>query len=578
VHFRPLTLCTLVCLLASSVLAQTIASFDPPYGDPGATSVTISGSGFTGATSVTIGNVVCPSGTWQVSDQTGTQIVAYVPNTAVRGTVAPIIVKKGTSTATSGDSFRILPAGPFIASFSPTNAAVGSTVTFTGAHFNGATLTGVKFNGTSSPLVYTPTTDTELTCTVPSGGTTGFITVSATTGSYTTTNYFYYQPGVQSFSPSVGRPGTNVVIKGTNFLGVTKVSFGGVLATNFTTNSNTQITATVPVGATTGTLNVVAPAGQFISSSNFVVQPDITSISPIAGNVNTIVTINGVNLGGASPVVRFNGVLASILSGPTATQVTVVAPTGAGSGPITIQTADGTGTSPTNFFYPPSITSISPTNGAVGATITINGINLTNAQSVAFTGANATSYTVVNSNTVTALVPAGASFGPITVTTPYGPFTSAQNFFPAPIIGNFSPPSGVAGTPVTITGTNLSFTTAVLFNGTPATSLSNSTSTSIVAYVPSGASTGPITLKTYGGTAVSANNFLTDILTLSIATIDTNTIAISWTTNAQGFTLQSTTNVSGSWSNEVVAPVIIGGKATVTNATSAPQKYYRLRN
>ena len=75
-----------------------------------------------------------------------------------------------------------------------------------------------------------------------------------------------------------------------------------------------------------------------------------------------------------------------------------------------------------------------------------------------------------------------------------------------PTISGFTPTSGPAGTTVTITGTNFIQPSAVRFNGTPAAFILNST-TEIVASVPPGASTGPISVITPSGTATSAANF-----------------------------------------------------------------------
>ena len=76
----------------------------------------------------------------------------------------------------------------------------------------------------------------------------------------------------------------------------------------------------------------------------------------------------------------------------------------------------------------------------------------------------------------------------------------------APTITSFVPTSGPVGTSVTITGTNLTGATSVKFNGVSATITSN-TATQIVTKVPTGATTGPITVTTANGTATSATNF-----------------------------------------------------------------------
>src|SRR5207247_11330326 len=64
-----------------------------------------------------------------------------------------------------------------------------------------------------------------------------------------------------------------------------------------------------------------------------------------------------------------------------------------------------------------------------------------------------------------------------------------------PTVTRFTPASGPVGTSVTINGTNFTGTSAVLFNGTSASFTVNS-ATTIAATVPSGATTGPISVTT----------------------------------------------------------------------------------
>jgi hypothetical protein len=64
--------------------------------------------------------------------------------------------------------------------------------------------------------------------------------------------------------------------------------------------------------------------------------------------------------------------------------------------------------------------------------------------------------------------------------------------------------SGKVGASVYILGTGLTGTTAVSFNGTPATSFTvNSTGSAIKAVIPTGATTGTIQVTTPGGTLSS---------------------------------------------------------------------------
>ncbi|HCP05943.1 MAG TPA: hypothetical protein DIT30_01765, partial [Verrucomicrobiales bacterium] len=84
-----------------------------------------------------------------------------------------------------------------------------------------------------------------------------------------------------------------------------------------------------------------------------------------------------------------------------------------------------TGTGPNN---PTVITSFSPTFGPSGATVTISGFNFGSNPAVEFDGTTATGVTVVNADTLTATVPAGATTGNITVTGTGGTDTSSGEF------------------------------------------------------------------------------------------------------------------------------------------------------
>jgi uncharacterized repeat protein (TIGR03803 family) len=68
--------------------------------------------------------------------------------------------------------------------------------------------------------------------------------------------------------PTLGMIGRRVLILGNNLTGVTSVTFNGTPAT-FTVVSSTLITTTVPVGATTGPVQVTTPSGTLTSNVNF---------------------------------------------------------------------------------------------------------------------------------------------------------------------------------------------------------------------------------------------------------------------------------------------------------------------
>jgi len=90
-------------------------------------------------------------------------------------------------------------------------------------------------------------------------------------------------PTITSFSPGSGDVGTVVTITGTNFTGATDVSFDGTSAP-YTVDNATQITATVPLGTTTGPISVTTPDGTAYSSTDFEmpVLPTVTVTMPAA--------------------------------------------------------------------------------------------------------------------------------------------------------------------------------------------------------------------------------------------------------------------------------------------------------
>src|SRR5579859_33022 len=151
-----------------------------------------------------------------------------------------------------------------------------------------------------------------------------------------------------------------------------------------------------------------------------------------------------------------------------------------------------------------SFSPFTPTFGPVGTGVTITGF--TGATAVSFNGV-AAAFTVGPSGTITTTVPAGATTGPITVTTPgNGPIVTTTRFTVTPAITSFAPTFGGFGAGVTITGTNFTGATAVSFNGHPATFTVNNSGT-VTTTVPSGAITGSITVTTLDGTATSAASF-----------------------------------------------------------------------
>lgn len=163
----------------------------------------------------------------------------------------------------------------------------------------------------------------------------------------------------------------------------------------------------------------------------------------------------------------------------------------------------------------PTITSFSPTAGAIGTPVTITGTNFSTTPAnniVQFNGTN-TPVTASTTTSITTSVPAGATTGKITVTTAGNTATSATDFTVTsalPAITSFTPASGPIGTSVNIIGTNFSTTLSnniVYFGATKAT-VTAATATQLNVIVPIGATYKSISVSVGGLIAYSSKPFI----------------------------------------------------------------------
>ena len=159
--------------------------------------------------------------------------------------------------------------GPFVR-LQSTLDKVGTSIRILGQGLTGTT--AVSFNGTSA--TFRVWSDTYLAATVPSGATTGSVTVTTPTGTLTSNQEFRVHPVILGVSAASGAAGTPVVITGTSFTQTTKVTFGGGKATaSFTVDSDSQVTAIVPAGAPSGYIVLTTAGGRSRSPNSFTVAP-----------------------------------------------------------------------------------------------------------------------------------------------------------------------------------------------------------------------------------------------------------------------------------------------------------------
>jgi hypothetical protein len=488
--------------------------------------VTITGSNFTGAASVSFGNSKVAAAGFSVNSD-GTQITAEIADGSVSGPV--YVVAPGGQAASPQPILIGSTQVPTVLSFSPEAGVPQSSVTIYGESFAGAT--AVNFNDVPS-VSFTLLSDKQIIAYVPDFPqlTTGPIAVknnqgmSAPAGSFTVTP----RPSNLSFEPASGGLGQTVTVRGSDLGGATSVTFGdNRMLADFEALTDSEITAVVPAGAVTGPVAVTTPSGTAPSEDAFTVlssaPPADLSFTPATGGPGTSVTITGKNFTGTT-LVTFNGALATPYTVQSDTEIVAFVPADATTGPIEVTNSTNPLT-PTKSaqafqFYPaPQIDAFKQSKGATGSPLNISGKNFTGTTSVTF-GSNhipAESFSVSASSDgktdmINTTVPPGAVTGRVTVTTPGGTAVSEVSFnvvsSAAPANITFSPAGGGVGTEVAIQGKNFTGMTALtFFNGVEATAAQVESDTAITVRVPKGATTGRITVTNTINSASSAQDF-----------------------------------------------------------------------
>jgi len=191
------------------------------------------------------------------------------------------------------------------------------------------------------------------------------------------------QLSVSGFSPASGPVGATVTIFGNGFSTIAtdnSVRVNGVAAA-VVAAARTQLTITVPSGATTGPILATVGGSTVISATAFVVAadygpPTITGFTPSVAVAGTTVLVAGSNFNPtiANDSVRV-GVAAAPIDSATSANVAVTTPAGTGSGHFQLTTPKGTATSTGFLFippgtYPPSAV-VATATGALDASSTL---------------------------------------------------------------------------------------------------------------------------------------------------------------------------------------------------------------
>lgn len=331
------------------------------------TALTIAGTDLDLVETITLGGNKIIAAADFVS-QSATEIVITVPADTKDGEVT--IIPASEVEVTSADELMMVV--PTI-SVSPVTLKNGQDITVTGTNLD--LVDHVIFGGDKQGTIKAGGTATQILVTVPEDAVTGVVNFYTRADKQIDgPNLTMINPGLTSFTPASGKPNTDITITGTDLDLVVDVVFTGDINGTIGTRSGTQMTVTIPVGAKTGKITLVAKNGSTVQSAIDVTVltnlPNFTSFSESKATPGQILTLNGTSMLLIKELVFPGGVYATAYGVKTDTEVEVYVPTNAatGNGQIKMITYEGEeGLLPSIF--------IGGTDPITPATIMINTFN-----------------------------------------------------------------------------------------------------------------------------------------------------------------------------------------------------------
>jgi len=422
------------------------------------------------------------------------------------------------------DPLRAQTRRPVIERLRPTAGPPGTEVDVIGRHFTG----GMMFLGERQlpPVRQSPN---RWTVRIPEDARTGRVQVRTAGGSFRGPEFRVIppppSPTVSGVTPDRARPGTTVVIEGTEFSarpGETEVRFGEAEAV-VRNATPTRLEVVVPEGGRSGPIEVrVRYAAEVAKSPLFTVQQPtaITAIEPPVGPPGSEITLRGTGFSNRARDLRVlvGGRRARVLQA-TETTVVVRTPGNVRTGPVVVDVRGaGRGVSSSPFIVQPTpvLSGFSPAETLAGRRVTLRGRHFGDDPEVVTVTLDGREVPVasVRDRELVVTIPDGARSGDFAVTVRgVGPATTEAPFLVlAPMrIGDVTPRSGPPGTEVTLSGTGFSTdpeNIRVTLAGTVLEVIS-STTTEAKVRIPDEAESGPFIVSVdNGGSARTPTPFL----------------------------------------------------------------------
>jgi hypothetical protein len=418
-----------------------IRTFSPATAPPGG-SVTITGKNLGSVSSLSFGGIPAA----QFTTAGTTSINAKV------GSGASGQIRLSSPAGSDSISGFIFQGPPVINSFSPDTAFESNThVIIKGYNFEN--VREVLFGGTPASNYFIDETDPGTLHAYTGIGSTGALTISTEYGSTSKPGFVYHpRPIINMYSPALAGAGETVTITGQQLETTTAVRFGGINARSFRIIDDNTVHAIVDTGAS-GLVSIINPFGKSeIEGFVFIPPPVIDSFAPKIAPNGAELLIYGSNFMEVKEIWLDNSMQHNFtLVNQHLIKVTVQ---NGLSGPVKVVTRGGVAEK-NGFTYLdiPSVTGIIPSYGGTGTEVLIVGSQFTPETQVRFGGQVPMRITVLNSDTIKAVVGDGAS-GVVSVTTIAGEAIGFFRFTSIPTIHTVSPLQGPAGTVIKIKGSN----------------------------------------------------------------------------------------------------------------------------
>ncbi|HQB27554.1 MAG TPA: IPT/TIG domain-containing protein [Paludibacter sp.] len=410
-------------------------------------------------------------------------------------------------------------------SFGPSPALRGGELRFIGNNLDKVTsiiLPGLKESTTVEVTDITVVNEREIKIEIPQDAGEGIVTLKTPQGDIkTNTPITYSEPiMIESVTPTTIKAGQTLTITG-DYLNLIKsvIFFDNVSVADsvFISQTRKKIEVTVPAEAQTG--KIILSNGEEIPIEIYsketvnIVLPTITSIAPTTIKPGATLTITGKDLDLVSKVEFAGGkIIPTFTVSKDGTTITVTVPNDAQDGIIKLIAKSVVSVESTDklTMVMPSNLVVTPTEVKNKGSMTISGTNLDLVSEIKFgtliaaiTNKTATQITLTVPEEATATVATLVTLSTKTVDTPA--FTYIK-----PTITALTPTTLMAGTDLTITGTDLDLVKQVKFpSSAKIVDVTPASATSFVVTVPTDATSGNVTLITINGTEVVSPMTLT---------------------------------------------------------------------